>query len=133
GRWKWTAATAALALAAVPAALAGRPIGVGAVEDAAIWESPEAEMDLAKLAGFNTVRMTAQWSNGMTILPPGQVSRLQRAALLASMRGITPIVSIYNVNGATAPNDAPSRAQFVEFAKSTVRALPWVTTFIVGN
>jgi hypothetical protein len=90
-------------------------------------------MDLAKLAGFNTVRMTAQWSNGMTILPPGQVSRLQRAALLASMRGVTPIVSIYNVSGATAPNDAPSRAQFVEFAKSTVRELPWVTTFIVGN
>jgi hypothetical protein len=127
------AALGALALAFAPAALAGRPIGVGAVEDAAIWENPEAEMDLAKLAGFNTVRMTAQWSNGMTILPPGQVSRLQRAAMLASMRGITPIVSIYNVNGATAPNDAPSRAQFVEFAKSTVRELPWVTTFIVGN
>ena len=106
---------------------------MGAVEDAAIWENPGAEMDLAKLAGFNTVRMTAQWSNGMTTLPPGQVSRLQRAALLASMRGITPIVSIYNVNGATAPNDPSSRAQFVEFAKSTVRALPWVSTFIVGN
>jgi Big-like domain-containing protein len=106
---------------------------VGAVEDAAIWQSPEVQMDLAKLAGFNTVRMTAQWSNGMTILPAGQVSRLQRAALLASMRGITPIVSIYNVNGATAPNDPSSRAQFVEFAKSTVRALPWVSTFIVGN
>jgi len=74
-----------------------------------------------------------QWSNGMTILPPGQVSRLQRAAMLASMRGITPIVSIYNVTGATAPNDPSSRAQFVEFAKSTVRELPWVSTFIVGN
>ena len=90
-------------------------------------------MDLAKLAGFNTVRMTAQWSNGMTILPPGQVSRLQRAAMLASMRGITPIVSIYNVNGATAPNDPSARAQFVEFAKSTVRELPWVSIFIVRN
>jgi hypothetical protein len=127
------AAALALAFAVVPAARAGRPIGVGAVEDAAIWQSPEAQMDLAKVAGFNTVRMTAQWSNGMTILPPGQVSRLQRAAMLASMRGITPIVSIYTVNGTTAPNDPSSRAQFVEFAKSTVRELPWVSTFIVGN
>jgi hypothetical protein len=127
------AAALALAFAVVPAARAGRPIGVGAVEDAAIWQSPEAQMDLAKLAGFNTVRMTAQWSNGMTILPPGQVSRLQRAAMLASMRGITPIVSIYTVNGTTAPNDPSSRAQFVEFAKSTVRELPWVSTFIIGN
>jgi Bacterial Ig domain len=127
------AAAGVLALASVPAALAGRAIGVGAVEDAAIWQSPEVQMNLAKLAGFNTIRMTAQWSNGMTILPPGQVSRLQRAAMLASMRGITPVVSIYNVNGATAPNDPSSRAQFVEFAKSTVRELPWVSTFIVGN
>ena len=127
------AAAILLALACAPAALAGRPLGVGAVEDAAIWQNPDAEMDLAKLAGFNTVRMTAQWSNGMTILPPGQVTRLQRAAMSASARGITPIVSIYNVNGATAPNDPSARAQFVEFAKSTVRALPWVTTFIVGN
>jgi hypothetical protein len=127
------AAALALAFAVVPAARAGRPIGVGAVEDAAIWQSPEAQMDLAKVAGFNTVRMTAQWSNGMTILPPGQVSRLQRAAMLASMRGITPIVSIYTVNGTTAPNDPSSRAQFVEFAKSTVRELPWVSTFIIGN
>ncbi|HEY2372220.1 MAG TPA: Ig-like domain-containing protein [Gaiellaceae bacterium] len=118
---------------ATSAALAGRPIGVGAVEDAAIWQNPEAQMDLAKLAGFNTIRMTAQWSNGMTILPPGQVTRLQRAAIFASMRGITPIVSIYNVNAASAPNDLSARAQFVEFAKSTVRELPWVTTFIVGN
>jgi Bacterial Ig domain len=133
GSWKALAAAGVIALASVPAALAGRPIGVGAVEDAAIWQNPQVEMDLAKLAGFNTVRMTAQWSNGMTILPPGQVSRLQRAALLASMRGITPIVSIYNVDGATAPDDPSSRAQFVEFAKSTVRALPWVSTFIVGN
>lgn len=127
------AAAGVLALASVPAALAGRPIGVGAVEDAAVWESPEVQMDIARLAGLNTVRMTAQWTNGMTILPPGQVSRLQRAAMLASMRSITPIVSIYNVNGATAPNDPSARAQFVEFAKSTVRELPWVSTFIVGN
>src|SRR5690349_13246798 len=90
-------------------------------------------MDLAKLAGFDSIRMTAQWSSGMTVLPSGQVSRLQRAAIAASMRGLNPIVSIYNVNGATAPNDPSSRAQFVEFAKSTVRELPWVNTFIVGN
>jgi hypothetical protein len=133
GSWKVIAAAGALALASVPAALASRSIGVGAVEDAAIWQSPEVQMDLARLAGFNTIRMTAQWSNGMTILPPGQVSRLQRAAMLASMRGITPIVSIYNVNGATVPNDPSSRAQFAEFAKSTVREVPWVSTFIVGN
>jgi hypothetical protein len=123
----------AVALALAPAALAGPGLRVGAVEDAAVWQNPDAEMDLAKLAGFDSVRMTAQWSNGLTSLPPGQVSRLQRAAIAASMRGLNPLVSIYNVNGASTPNDPSARAQFVEFAKSTVRALPWVSTFIVGN
>jgi Bacterial Ig domain len=121
------------ALVLVPAAFAGPGLRVGAVEDAAVWQNPDAEMDLAKLAGFDSIRVTAQWSNGMTILPAGQVSRLQRAAIAASMRGLNPIVSIYNVNGASTPNDPSSRAQFVEFAKSTVRSLPWASTFIVGN
>ena len=125
------AAAAALALA--PAAFAGPGLRVGAVEDAAVWQNPGAEMDLAKLAGFDSIRMTAQWTAGMTILPPGQVSRLQLATLMASMRGLIPIVSIYNPNGASTPNDASSRAQFVEFAKTVVTDVPGVSTFIVGN
>ncbi len=133
------AATLALGSAAfvgaafVGAAFAGPSLRVGAVEDAAIWNDPAAEMDLAKLAGFDSIRMTAQWTAGQTILPPGQVSRLQRAALFASMRGLNPIVSIYNPGGSSAPSDPGARAQFVEFAKTVVQALPWVTTFIVGN
>jgi hypothetical protein len=124
---------AAAMLALVPAAHGGRPLHVGAVEDAAIWNDPAAEMDLAKLAGFDTIRMTAQWTAGATVLPSGQVTRLQRAALFASMRGLNPVVSIYNPGGSSAPNDPGARAQFVEFAKTVVTALPWVTTFIVGN
>jgi hypothetical protein len=120
-------------LALVPAALAGPGLRVGAVEDAAVWSDPGATMDLAKLAGFDSIRMTAQWTAGQTVLPPGQVSRLQRAALFASMRGVNPIVSIYNPGGSSTPSDPGPRAQFVEFAKTVVTALPGVTTFIVGN
>lgn len=120
-------------LVLVPTAPAGPGLRVGAVDDAAIWNDPGAEMDLAKLAGFDSIRMTAQWTAGQTVLPPGQVQRLQRAALFASMRGLNPIVSIYNPGGSSAPGDPGARAQFVEFAKTVVTALPWVTTFIVGN
>jgi Bacterial Ig domain len=120
-------------LTLVPAAFAGPGLRVGAVDDAAIWNDPGAEMDLAKLTGFDSIRMTAQWTAGQTVLPPGQVSRLQRAALFASMRGLNPIVSIYNPGGSSAPTDPGAQAQFVEFAKTVVTALPWVTTFIVGN
>ncbi|MDX6442060.1 MAG: hypothetical protein QOE43_1789 [Gaiellaceae bacterium] len=120
-------------LAIAPAAFAGPSLRIGAVEDAAIWNDPAGEMDLAKLAGFDSIRMTAQWTAGATVLPPGQVARLQRAALFASMRGLNPIVSIYNPGGSSAPTDPGARAQFVEFAKTVVTALPWVSTFIVGN
>src|SRR5439155_798622 len=81
----------------------------------------------------DSIRMTAQWAAGQTVLPAGQVSRLQRAALFASMRGLNPIVSIYNPGAGSTPSDPGARAQFVEFAKTVVAALPWVTTFIVGN
>jgi Bacterial Ig domain len=121
------------ALAVAPAALAGPSLSVGVVEDSAVWNDPGLHMDLAKLAGFDSVRMTAQRYAGMTALPQGQAERLQRAAQFASIRGLTPIVSIYNVDGRAAPLDPSARAQFVEFARTVVAALPWVSTFIVGN
>lgn len=126
-------AVAAAALVVAPAALAGPGLRVGAVEDAAIWNDAGSQVALAKAAGFDSLRLTAQWSGGMTELPPGQLARLQRAALFASMGGLEPIVSIYNVSGSTTPTDPASRAQFVEFAKSVVRDVPWAATFIVGN
>src|SRR5258706_13700086 len=74
------------ALAIAPAAFAGPSLRVGAVEDAGIWNDPGAEMDLAKLAGFDTIRMTAQWTAGATGPPPRQRARLPRPALLTSDR-----------------------------------------------
>src|SRR3954452_14807912 len=122
------------ALLAVSTATAGPNLRVGTVEDAAIWSSdPGAQMDLAKLAGFDTVRMTAQWTTGMTQLPSGQTNRMQLAAIAAGVRGIQPVVAIYNQGATWTPADATTRAQFTQFAASVARDLPWVTTFIVGN
>jgi Bacterial Ig domain len=123
----------AAALMLAPVALAGPNLRVGVVDDAPIWQDAGTEIDLAKAAGFDSVRISAQWSNGMTAMSPGQTTRLQRAALFASMRGLSPVVSIYNASGASTPDTPDERAQFVEFAKSVVRNLPWSTTFIVGN
>jgi hypothetical protein len=125
------AALGALVLA--PTSLAGPSLRVGAVEDAAIWSNPGAQMDLAKLAGFDTVRMTAQWTGGATSLPRAHMNRIQSAATAAVARGIQPVVSIYNAGSSATPADDASRAQFVRFVRNTVSSLPWVTTFIVGN
>jgi hypothetical protein len=123
----------AVAALAAPCALAGRGLHVGVAEDGAIWGDPATEMDLAKLAGYDTVRLTAQWTTGQTAVPALLMGRLQRAATAATQRGIQPVVSIYNQGAAWTPADPATQAQFVSFAVSVVRELPWVTTFIVGN
>ena len=98
------AIAATAAFLAVPAAFAGPNLRIGAVEDTAIWsESPAAEMDRAKLAGFDTIRMTAQWSTGMTQLPYDQMRRLQPGAIAASARGIQPGASIYHQGSSWTP------------------------------
>jgi hypothetical protein len=130
-RFVLLAAVAALALA--PSSLAGSSLRVGAVEDAPIWGNPGAQMDLAKLAGFDSVRMTAQWTNGATALPRAHMSKLQNAVTAAVSRGIQPVVAIYNANSSSTPADDAQRARFVQFVRNTVSSLPWVTTFIVGN
>lgn len=126
-------AIAAVALIAAPAAFAGPSLRVGAVEDAAIWGNPNAQMNLAKLAGFDSVRMTVQWVSGATAPTRGQMTKVQNAARAAVTRGIQPIVAIYNTSSSSTPADDVSRARFVQFTRSVVAGLPWVTTFIVGN
>ena len=121
------------ALVSAPGAFAGPNLRVGAVEDNAIWGDPAAQMDLARLAGFDTIRMTAQWTSGQTALPPAQMARIQHAAMAASARGIQPIISIYNVGAPMTPADDNSRRLFALFARNVAEQLPWVTTFIVGN
>src|SRR5258708_6307669 len=112
--------TAVAVLAAAPSAFAGPSLRVGAVEDAAIWGNPNTQMELARSAGFDTVRMTVQWTNGATSPPKGQLTKLQNAATAATVRGTRPIVAIYNANASSTPADEVSRAKFVQFARSVV-------------
>src|SRR4029450_11699856 len=83
--------------------------------------------------GFDSVRMTAQWSTNQTSLQRAHMTRLQNAAAAAAARGIEPILAIYNANSGQTRAGDTQRARFVQFVRNTVAALPWVTTFIVGN
>ena len=56
------AALVVVAFAAAPSAHAS--LRIGAAEDAAKWGDPVAKMSLARLAGFDTVRKTLQWTAG---------------------------------------------------------------------
>jgi hypothetical protein len=121
------------AIAAAPSALAGPSLRIGAAEDAAKWGDPVAKMNLARLAGLDTVRMTLQWSSGQTAPDPGELANTRAAADAARAAGIEPIVALYNRGSSTTPAAAASQAQFVQFAAAAARGLPSVTRFIVGN
>jgi hypothetical protein len=75
---------AMLVAALVPApghAAPGRHIMVGAAEDSAKQGDPvaaDAKMSLARLAGFNTIRMTSIWWPGESQLSAGELGALQK-------------------------------------------------------
>jgi Big-like domain-containing protein len=119
-----------LVLAAAPASAS---LKIGAAEDAAKWGDPVAQMDLARLAGFETVRLTLQWSAGQTAPDAGELANTRAAADAARGAGIEPIVALYNRGSGTTPADETGRAQFTRFAAAAARGLPSVTRFIVGN
>jgi hypothetical protein len=124
---------AVAALAAAPAAVAGPHLFVGAAEDGAVWGDPTSQMSMAQEAGFDSIRITAQWVSGNTLLDPVIAAKLQAAVAAAEARGIRPVVSIYNVNSVQAPQDPILRGEFAQFAQNVVETLPTVDTFIVGN
>jgi Bacterial Ig domain len=125
------AALAALALA--PAALAGPDLHVGVVEDSAVWGDPDLETARVEQAGFDTIRVTAQWTSGHTELEHSVVVRLQRAVLAAQARGIRVVVAVYNTGSSETPADPILQSEFVQFARNTAASLPLVSTFVVGN
>ena len=123
----------AAALVVAPAALAGPSLFVGAAEDGAVWGDPTTQMTLAQQAGFDSIRMTAQWVSGNTRLDPIIAAKLRNAAAAAEARGLRPVVSIYNTDSVQAPGDPILRSEFASFAQDVVLTLPDVATFIVGN
>ncbi len=121
------------ALVAAPAALAGPNLFVGTADDGAVWGDPGTQMAMAQQAGFDSVRMTAQWVSGNTQLDPIIAAKLRNAVAAAAARGIRPVVSIYNTNSVQAPGDPILRSEFAQFAQDVVTTLPTVNTFVVGN
>jgi hypothetical protein len=132
-----TALAALLALTVVPAATAGGPtMSVGATEEVLRQSDPalaKAQMDLARLAGFDSVRVTEIWAPGQTRPTDQNLVELRNVVASARLAGIRPYVSITNFGSRTTPLTAQDRAQFSQFAASVARSLPTVRDFIVGN
>lgn len=127
-------ALAALALASP--AHAGPGMYVGAAEDAAKSADlvvSKAKMDLAVLAGFDAIRLTAIWEPGMTDLDGYELAALENAAAAANLSGVRVVLSVYHRGSRTTPLTHQSRVEFADFAAALATRLPTVRDFIVGN
>src|SRR2546423_6445202 len=126
-----------VALVAAPSALAGGPaMEFGATED--IVKQPEpvaakAQMDLLKLAGLETVRVTQIWVPGETEPSGGGFDALKNAVAAAQLDGVRVIVSVTNFGSRTTPRSDQDQADFAAYAANVARALPYARDYVVGN
>ena len=126
-----------LLLLAVPAAHAGGPaMAVGAAEDVVKTPDPafaKAELDKAKLAGLDTVRITTIWVPGQTKVGVLEAIQLKNVAVAAKFDGIRIVVTLMHAGSRTTPLADEDKAQFAKWAADVAKRFPSFRDFIIGN
>ena len=124
-------------LALAPVAQAGGPaMVVGAAED--IGKQPtllqaKAQVELARLVGFQALRVTAQWTRGLTSPPAAELVQLKNLADAAGLAGMRLYLSVYPSGSSQTPLDDLARQQFAAYAATIVQRVPAFGDVIVGN
>jgi hypothetical protein len=125
------------ALASPGIAHAGSSLYIGAVENAPLntdLVTAKAKVDLARLAGFDTLRLAVFWAPGRaSVMPEWDRVTLENAAAAAQLSGIRLMVSVSNLNGKTTPNTPALQEELAIYALNIARAYPTITDFIIGN
>jgi hypothetical protein len=109
---------------------------VGAAEDvvrATDYAFAKTEMDKAKLAGLDTIRLTQTWTRGQTKLGPNDAITLGNAIKAAQFTGVRVILSLYPFGSSVTPLTEQDRLDFTEFAADVVKRYPLLHDFIIGN
>jgi hypothetical protein len=124
------------ALAAPAAALGSANMYMGAAEDEGRNADPQvamSKMELAKAAGFDTIRITAIWSPGQSAVPKDQLQALQSIAAAGMFLDIRIVATVMPFGSRATPLTAAARTQFARFAADLVRRVPTIREYIVGN
>jgi len=126
----------ALALAVPAVAAASGRMYMGAAEDEGRNADPQvamSKMELAKAAGFDTIRITAIWSPGQSAVPQDQLQALQSIAAAGVFLDMRIVTTIMNFGSGTTPLTAAARTQFARFSADLVTRVPTIREYIVGN
>ena len=117
-------------------ARAGTGMFAGATEDNVKSVDPveaKSKMDMAALAGLDTVRMSVTWESGEQQVGGADEAILRNASAAAQLDGVRLIVSIYPQDWRSAPLTSGERGEFASFAASIATEFPAIRDFIVGN
>jgi hypothetical protein len=118
-------------------AWAGGPfMMVGAAEDVGKQQDyafAKTEMDQAKLAGFDTIRLTQTWTKGQQKLGPFDQITLGNAVNAAQFTGLRVVLSLFPFGSSVTPLTDQDRADFASFAVDVATRYPLVHDFIIGN
>jgi hypothetical protein len=121
---------------ATPAWAGGPFMLVGAAED--VGKTPDyafakASMDKAKLAGFDTIRITQTWTRSQRALGPNDQIVLGNAINSAQFTGLRVVLSLYPLGSSVTPLTDEDRTDFAAFVADVAVRFPFVHDFIVGN
>jgi hypothetical protein len=109
---------------------------MGAAEDEGRNADPQVamtKMQLAKAAGFDTIRVTAIWSPGESAVPADQLQALQSIAAAGIFLDIRVVTTVMPFGSRATPLTAAARTQFARFAADLVNRVPTLREYIVGN
>jgi hypothetical protein len=121
---------------AAPAWAGGPHMMIGAAEDLGKQPTEAAakvEMDKAKLAGLDSIRMTVTWKTGERALPAIEAAPLTNAVEAAQLSGIRVLLSIFPFGSSVTPLSPDAQSDFAAFAADVAKQYPYVHDFIVGN
>ena len=121
---------ASTAAAGGPYMLVGAADDLPKAQDAAFAKS---ELDLAKLAGLDAIRVTQTWTKGQTTLGPGNAITLGNAVTAAQFAGVRLILSLYPFGSSVTPLTDQDRKDFASFVVDVAKRYPYVHDFIIGN
>src|SRR6266542_3586047 len=129
---------AALSLLLVPgrAAAGGPALQIGAAEDAVQQPTlvgAKAELDLLKLAGLRSVRISSTWAPGEKAPSADETTQLASVAGAAALDGFKVYVSVSQFGSKTTPLTDDDQSAFAQYAAWIAAQFPTLRGIIVGN
>src|SRR6266508_1149738 len=121
---------------AAPAHAGGPFMLIGTADDVVMTADAsltQAQMDLLKLAGMETVRVTTFWKPGQTELPTGDAAILENVVDAAKIDGVRVMVTVMHVGSRTTPLTPQAQQEFASWAADLAKRFPTIRDFIIGN